>query len=57
MSFGSTSGRGLEGPFAPYVYGAVLVVTVLLWFWFRYDIRKRERDADREDGHEDRRNE
>lgn len=42
MSFGSTSGRGFESPFAPYAYGAVLFVTILLWLWFRHDIRKRE---------------
>jgi hypothetical protein len=44
MGFGATSGRGFESPWAPYVYGAVLVVTLLLWLWFRHDIRKRERD-------------
>lgn len=53
MSFGSTSGRGLESPFAPYVYGAVLLVTVLLWFWFRHDLRKHEREEKRDDETQD----
>ena len=53
VDFGSTSGRGFESPFAPYAYGAILLVTVVLWFWFRHDIRKREREeasrTDRDD--------
>ena len=48
MSFGSTSGRGLESPFAPYVYGTILLVTVLLWFRFRHDIRKHEKEEQAE---------
>ena len=49
MSFGSTSGRGLESAFAPYVFGAILVVTLLLWVWFRHDIRKRDREEESRD--------
>ncbi|MGP1354968.1 hypothetical protein [Roseicyclus sp.] len=53
MGFGATSGRGLESAAAPYVWGAVILVALLLWLWFRHDIRKREREEkarkDRED--------
>ena len=53
MSFGSTSGRGFESEFAPYVYGAILVITVLLWLVFEYDNRKRDKDSNSETERDD----
>ena len=44
MQIGYTSGRGFESAFAPYVWGAMVVITLLLWIWFHYDIRRREQD-------------
>jgi hypothetical protein len=49
MEFGSTSGRGFESAFAPYVWGAVILIALLLWVWFHYDIRKRERKEEAEE--------
>jgi hypothetical protein len=46
MSFGSTSGRGFENEFAPYVFGAIFVVTVVLWVVFHLQHRKSDKDDD-----------
>jgi len=50
MDIGSTSGRGFESALALYVWAAVIVIALLLWAWFHYDIRKggREEDAEEE---------
>lgn len=55
MSIGSTSGRGFESAASPYVFGAIVVVSLLLWVWFHYDIKrmKREEAEDEEDRDDD----
>jgi len=51
MSFGSTSGRGFESEFAPYVWGAILVITVVLWVVFH----RQHKTWDKEDENRDKR--
>lgn len=53
MEIGSTSGRGFESAFAPYIWGAMVVVALLLWIWFHYDIRKRELEEQGEKGQDE----
>ncbi len=52
MTFGTTSGRGLESPLAPYLFGAIIVVTLVLWLWFHLDIRRMRREEEDREGEE-----
>lgn len=40
MFDGSTSGRAFESQFGFYLFCAIVVVTVILWIWFHFDLRK-----------------
>jgi hypothetical protein len=44
MSFGSTSGRGFESAASSYVWGALLLIALILWGVFHYDIKRITRD-------------
>jgi hypothetical protein len=46
MSFGSTSGRGFESAASPYVWGAVLLIGLILWVVFHFDIKRMKRDEE-----------
>lgn len=43
MIDGTTSGRGFEHPFTLYIFGAIAIISALLWLWFHLEIRKAER--------------
>lgn len=47
MFDGSTGGRAFESPLAPYIFGAILIVSVILWAWFAYDLRRDSNDPDK----------
>ena len=53
MIFGSTSGRGFEHEFAPYLWGAIFVVTVVLWVVFHLQHRKSDKEDQDKTGRDD----
>jgi hypothetical protein len=53
LSIGSTAGRGFETAISPYVWGALLIVGLLLWVVFERDIRKWKREERQDSEHDD----
>ena len=49
MSFGHTSGRGFESEFAPYAWGAILVITLVLWVVFHRQHKKWDKEDEERD--------